>query len=54
MSSTDDLHQHDHRCYWDHLSCGWICAAGVPEPQSADAAEVPAAPAPVPGTDSAR
>lgn len=31
MTPTDEYgHQHGRRCYWDHVRCGWVCAAPPP------------------------
>jgi hypothetical protein len=24
---AEPWHRHDHRCYWDHTRCGWVCPA---------------------------
>jgi hypothetical protein len=24
---AEHWHRHDHRCYWDHTRCGWVCPA---------------------------
>lgn len=32
MATTAHGHRHGRTCYWDHLRCGWVCAAPPAEP----------------------
>ena len=36
MTTTDHGHRHGRTCYWDHLRCGWVCAAPPDAPTVAD------------------
>jgi hypothetical protein len=42
---TSDMsagHDHDRRCYWDHMQCGWVCGhRPAAEARAAQAAEAP-------------
>jgi hypothetical protein len=54
MTPTAHGHRHGRTCYWDHMICGWVCAAPPPEaaatapPEVADRAEPEVAPEPQP------
>jgi hypothetical protein len=37
MTTTVHGHRHGRTCYWDHLRCGWVCAAPQADPVVGDA-----------------
>jgi hypothetical protein len=41
MTPTAHGHRHGRTCYWDHMTCGWVCAAPPPEAAAPELPEVP-------------